>query len=316
MKLAMLNDRIVPLDQLDPIYFDRGIYFGDGVYEVLRSYNGKLFALDEHLDRFARSLIEVRLNSIDIDQVRQRVERAFHAADLSDAKVYFHVTRGSAPRNHVWNADLEPNFFLTVSAVPDASQEKTRGIAVCTHPDWRWKRCDIKSLNLLANVLARQDATEKGFDEAILVDDAGLITEGAGSAFFAILGDKCQTAPLTANILPSITRAYVIKAARQIGMEVVQECLTPIQAAAARRRSRSRRAKTLGSGAVSAKAAACQAASAARWRTEAPPCSASAAAQARDKGRCSRATPSVARSSYQGRSHSGATGRRHSQGGQ
>lgn len=233
MKLAMLNDRIVPLDQFDPIYFDRGIYFGDGVYEVLRSYQGKLFALDEHLQRFNRSLAEVRINSVDLDQVRERVERAFRTADLPDAKIYFHVTRGSAPRNHVWDTDLEPNFFLTVSAVPDCSHEKAAGIAVSTHPDWRWKRCDIKSLNLLANVLARQDATEKGYDEAILVDEAGLITEGAGSAFFAVQGNTLQTAPLTANILPSITRAYVIKAARNLGMEIVEQCLTPAQAASA-----------------------------------------------------------------------------------
>ncbi len=233
MKLAMLNDRIVPIEELDPIYFDRGIYFGDGVYEVLRTYGGKLFALDKHLERFARSLAAVRINSIDMDQIRDRVERAFTTAELAEAKIYFHVTRGSAPRNHVWNADLEPNFYLTVSEVPDSSQEKAAGIAVSTHPDWRWKRCDIKSLNLLANVLARQDATERGYDEAILVDEAGLITEGAGSAFFAISGDSLQTAPLTANILPSITRAFVIEAARNVGVEVVEESLTPQQAISA-----------------------------------------------------------------------------------
>ena len=227
MKLAMLNDRIVPVDSLDPIYFDRGIYFGDGVYEVLRSYHGKLFALDNHLARFARSLAEVRITSVDVAQIRSRVERAFAASGLPDAKIYFHVTRGSAPRNHVWNADLEPNFFLTVSEVPDDSRDKAEGITVATHPDWRWKRCDIKSLNLLANVLARQDAAEKGCGEAILVDDAGLITEGAGSGFFAILGRSLWTAPLSANILPSITRSFVIKAARNLGMEVVEQCLTP-----------------------------------------------------------------------------------------
>ena len=233
MKLAMLNDKFVPLDELDPLYLDRGIYFADGVYEVLRSYNGKLFALDEHLERFAHSLQAVRIEGIDIGRIRQRVERAFQAAELPDAKIYFHVTRGSAPRNHVWDAELEPNFFLTVSAVPDCSQEKAAGIAVLTHPDQRWKRCDIKSLNLLANVLARQEAVEKGYDEAMLVDEAGWITEGAGSAFFAVRGNTLQTAPLTANILPSITRAYVIKAGRKLQMEVIEQSLTPAQATSA-----------------------------------------------------------------------------------
>ena len=177
MKLAMLNDAIVPLDELDPIYFDRGIYFGDGVYEVLRSYNGKLFALSEHLERFAHSLEAVRINSVDIDTVRRRVERAFQTAELPDAKIYFHVTRGSAPRNHVWSADLEPSFFLTVSAVPDCSHEKAAGIAVLTHPDWRWKRCDIKSLNLLANVLARQEALVQQQSQKINAETAKIVAE-------------------------------------------------------------------------------------------------------------------------------------------
>lgn len=233
MKLAMLNDRIVPVDSLDPIYFDRGIYFGDGVYEVLRSYNGRLFALDDHLARFARSLAQVRINSVDIDQIRSRVERAFTTSGLPDAKIYFHITRGSAPRNHVWNADLEPNFFLTVSELPDDTRDKAEGIAVSTHPDWRWKRCDIKSLNLLANVLARQDATDKGCEEAILVNEAGLITEGSGSGFFGILGQTLRTAPLSANILPSITRKFVVQAARNLGMDVAEKCLTPEEAASA-----------------------------------------------------------------------------------
>lgn len=233
MKLAMLNDKIVPVESLDPIYFDRGIYFGDGVYEVLRSYHGKLFALNDHLARFARSLEAVRITSVDIGAVRSRVERAFLTSGLTNAKIYFHVTRGSAPRNHVWNADLEPNFFLTVSEVPDDTRDKAQGICVSIHPDWRWKRCDIKSLNLLANVLARQDAAEKGCEEAILVDEAGLITEGAGSGFFAIVDRHLRTAPLAANILPSITRKFVIQAAHNLGMEVVEQCLTPQQAASA-----------------------------------------------------------------------------------
>lgn len=136
-------------------------------------------------------------------------------------------------RNHVWDGTLRPNFFLTVTELGEDSEEKDKGIAVSTHPDWRWKRCDIKSLNLLANVLARADAAKKGCQEAILVDETGLITEGAGSSFFAIFGKELQTAPLTANILPSITREYVIKAGKNIGMAVKQKSLTPGEAGSA-----------------------------------------------------------------------------------
>jgi len=230
MQLAMIQDKMVPFEELGPAYLDRGLFFGDGIYEVIRSYNGKIFALDEHLQRLARSLTAIGITGIDMDQIRCRVQQAFEAAGISNAKIYFHITRGSASRNHTWETNLKPNFFLTVTELPDNSEEKTNGIAVSTHPDWRWKRCDIKSLNLLPNVLARQDAAQKGCAEAILVDESGLITEGASSSFFAIFKKALQTAPLTANILPSITRSYTIKAAKNIGLKVTEKSLTPQQA--------------------------------------------------------------------------------------
>ncbi|MHC4541747.1 MAG: aminotransferase class IV [Planctomycetota bacterium] len=231
MQIAMIQDRIVPIEQVPPAYFDRGMFFGDGVYEVLRSYEGRLFALEEHLQRFARSLSAIEMPGVDIDELRRRILRAFEAAGIANAKIYFHITRGSAPRDRVWDARLKPNFFLSVGQVADNTEDRTKGIAVSTHPDWRWKRCDIKSLNLLANVLASTDAAGKGCGEAILVDEAGLITEGSGSAFFAVRGQTLQTAPLTANILASITREFTLKAAANVGLEIVEESLTPEQAA-------------------------------------------------------------------------------------
>jgi D-alanine transaminase len=230
MQIAMIQDKIVPAKELEEIYFDRGMFFGDGVYEVMRSYNGRIFALEEHLLRFADSLSGIKIAGVDLNLIRCRILKAFDAAEIASAKIYFQITRGSQPRDRVWNADLMPNFFLTVSELADNTEEKTKGIAVSTHPDWRWKRCDIKSLNLLANVLAATDAARKGCSEAILVDEDGLITEGAGSAFFAIRGQALQTAPLTENILPSITREYAIKAGRNIGLEIVEKSLTVEQA--------------------------------------------------------------------------------------
>jgi D-alanine transaminase len=233
MQLAMIDGTIRPFEELEPAYLDRGIFFGDGVYEVLRSYDGRIFALEEHLRRFAGSLAAIGITGVDMDLIRSRVLKAFEAAGIANAKIYFHVTRGSAPRNHLPEANLQPNFFLTITELPDNPASKANGIAVSTHPDWRWKRCDIKSLNLLPNILARSDAAKKGCGEAIFVDDAGLITEGAGSAFFAIAGQTLQTAPLTANVLPSITRDFVVKAAEKVGLHVVEKSLTPQQASAA-----------------------------------------------------------------------------------
>jgi len=233
MQIAMIDDKIVPTDELEPVYLDRGVYFGDGVYEVVRSYNGKIFALEEHLQRFAKSLTAIEIAGVDIDRIRSRVRKAFDAAGIANAKIYFHITRGSAPRSHTWEADLKPNFFLTIADLPDDTELKTEGVAVSTHPDWRWKRCDIKSLNLLPNVLARADAERKGCAEAILVDEAGFITEGAGSAFFAVLGKTLQTAPLTANILPSITRKFAIEAGKNIALDITEKSFTPQQASSA-----------------------------------------------------------------------------------
>lgn len=230
MKLAMTGDKIIPAEDLEPVYLDRGLFFGDGVYEVVRSYEGKLFALEEHLQRFSRSLKGIDIHGVNMEEIRNRVERAFSAARLANAKIYFHITRGSAAREHAYDDSLKPNFFLTISELPDSSEDKSKGTAVSTHPDLRWKRCDIKSLNLLPNILARTEAARKGCTEAILVDDRGFITEGAASAFFAVKADTLQTTPLSANILPSITRKYIIKAARNMGMKVIEQSFTPKQA--------------------------------------------------------------------------------------
>jgi D-alanine transaminase len=243
MQIAMIQDRMIPFADLDPAHLDRGLYFGDGVYEVLRSYNGRLFALDEHLRRFTHSLDAIAIEGVDVRQVGTRVVEAFRASGLANAKIYFHVTRGTGSREFLSHTRLEPTFLLTVLEVADSSAEKAKGITASTFPDQRWKRCDIKSLNLLPNILARRDAMSKGCDEAILVNDAGLITEGAASSFFGVFEGSpvkgtrkkvfLQTAPLTANILPSVTRAFLIEAARDLGIPVVEEQFTPEQAKAA-----------------------------------------------------------------------------------
>jgi D-alanine transaminase len=168
---------------------------------------------------------------VDLDAIRQRVLTGFERAEIADAKIYFHITRGSAARDLVGETPTGPNFFMTIQSLPDDLACKAQGVAVATAPDWRWKRCDIKSLNLLANVLARQKAEEQGAQEAILVDEKGLITEGAGSAFFIVQQEGgegvLRTTPLTGNILPSVTRRYVLQIARATDLKVVEVSYTP-----------------------------------------------------------------------------------------
>jgi D-alanine transaminase len=234
MQLAMVQDRVIPLEQLDSAHLDRGLFFGDGVYEVMRSYNGKLFAFDDHMERFERSLKEIQITGIDMAEIRQKVSYCYDKAGIRPScKIYFHITRGSGIRNHGASPDLKPNFLLTVQPLSDGAEEKAKGLKVCTYPDQRWKRCDIKSLNLLPNVLAKMDAQKKHCDEAILVDDTGHITEGSSSAFFGIVGGKLRTTPLGENILPSITRKYVFMCAKAIGLPIAEKSLTPAEAKAA-----------------------------------------------------------------------------------
>ncbi len=233
MEIARINDRILPLTEVPPQFLDRGLFFGDGVYEVLRSCRGRIFALEEHLARFERSAAEIRIPQVDITSIRSQVLEAFEQAGFENAKIYFHLTRGSHLRDHLPCDGLRPNFLLTVQALHDEPRKKQEGIRVSTHPDWRWKRCDIKSLNLLPNILARMDADRKRCTEALLVNEAGLITEGAGSAFFAVDGSEktLYTHPLGPAILPSITRAVVLQIAPDAGLRPVEEAITPKRAA-------------------------------------------------------------------------------------
>lgn len=218
----MIENEFVDFTKLNPAYLDYGTFFGDGVYEVLRSYNGKLFAIEDHLARFKRSLAEIEIEGIDINVIRDRVVHAFQKSKLTNAKIYFHITRGAGPREHAAEG-LTPRFFLMLSEIDESDTQKQTGTTVMTTPDTRWKRCDIKSLNLLANVLAKRLAHKRGCDEAIFVDDKGFITEGSSSAFFAIFGNQLHTSPLAANILPSVTRKYVLQIAPKAGLSIVEK---------------------------------------------------------------------------------------------
>ena len=232
MEIAMIQDNILPIEKLDPIYLDRASYFGDGVYEVMRSYNGSLFALDKHIERLKHSLGEVGIVGVDIEDIRSRIEEAFTSASIANARIYFHITRGRELRQHVPGNGLKPSFFLTVTEIADYSDEKEHGIAVASHADWRWKRCDIKSLNLMANVLAKIEATKKGCQEAVLVDDRDFITEGASSAIFMVKAKEklLITRALGPEILPSITRQAVIQLADDTGLMVIERRYSPAEA--------------------------------------------------------------------------------------
>jgi len=231
MEVAMVNDLILGFDEARISAHDRGLYFGDGVYEVLMCWGGKLFAMDNHMQRLAEGLQKMDMREkVNLEQIRERVEQAVKKADMSEAMVYFHITRGKGPRAHDWAENWTPSFLLTVRKAPSLAPLE---VPVISHPDWRWKRCDIKSLNLLANVLAKNAARKAGTFEAIMFDEQNLVTEASLHTVMLIQDGALQTAPLSANILPSITRALVLNHAEDLGLEVLEKSFTIKEALAA-----------------------------------------------------------------------------------
>lgn len=224
--LANLHGKIMPLDEVTISPLDRGFLFGDAVYEVLRIYKGKPWLEAEHFDRFERSLREIRIAGVDMTRMRQRMHETIRAGGFLESTVYLQVTRGAAPRKHAFPKDAIPLELLWVQEYHDTYTKMCQtGCGVITYPDLRWHRCDIKSTNLLGNVLANQTASETGCPEALLYLPDGTMTEASHSSFFAVQGGQLHTTPLKANVLPSITRGFALKLAAEAGVAVVERSL-------------------------------------------------------------------------------------------
>jgi D-alanine transaminase len=221
--LANLHGKIMPLDQVTISPLDRGFLFGDAVYEVLRVYQGKPWLEQEHFDRFERSLGEIKISGVDMPRMRQRMHETIKAGGFTEAMVYLQVTRGAAPRKHAFPKDVAPLELLWVQEYPDSYRPLCQtGCTVITFPDLRWHRADIKSTNLLGNVLANQASSEAGCAEALLYLPDGTMTEASHSTFVIVTNNALHTTPLKANVLPSITRAYTLKLANQANIEVIE----------------------------------------------------------------------------------------------
>jgi D-alanine transaminase len=214
--IANLNGQQMPLSEVRISPLDRGFLFGDAVYEVIRVYEGRPFLFDEHLQRLGQSLKAIRIDGIDLERLRQRVLKTIAAGPFVEATVYIQVTRGSAPRGHGFPKEIQPLEFLYVREFEDPYvTAREQGAAVITTPDLRWERCDIKSTNLLANVLAAQTAKEAGAVEAVFHLPDGTLTEGTHTSFFGVLSGTLLTAPQSPAILPGITRSLILRIAAE-----------------------------------------------------------------------------------------------------
>jgi D-alanine transaminase len=218
---AFINGRFLPLAQASVSVEDRGFQFGDGVYEVIRTYRGCPFKWEAHITRLNRSAEAIGLRQpYSLDRWLGCITEGLKLAAFSEAKIYVQITRGAAPRDHAYAQDLEPTIVMTIRDLhPMAAAIQAAGVEVMTLEDMRWGRCDIKSINLLANVLARQRAKQAGVFEAILIKN-GEVTEGAVSNVIVVEGRTLITAPEGPRILSGVTREVVLTLARQEGLDI------------------------------------------------------------------------------------------------
>ena len=193
---------------------------------MLRIYQGKPWLEEEDFERFERSLAEIRIMGVDMARLRRRMHETIKAGGFTESMVYLQVTRGAALRKHAFPKDIVPLELLWVQEYADTYRPLCEsGCSVITYPDLRWHRADIKSTNLLGNVLANQASSEAGCAEALLYLPDGILTEASHSTFVAVKNGQLHTTPLKANVLPSITRNYTLKLAKSAGIEVVERSL-------------------------------------------------------------------------------------------
>ena len=209
-ELAYLNGKIMPIeDAMVPIE-DRGYQFGDAVYEYVASYNGRLFCAEEHLDRLERSMQGLAFPPVARDDMREALNTLFDQAQIERAGIYIQISRGVAPRNHPFPEESQVQIVMTIRSIPEVHPHAGEGAATITMKDFRWSRCDIKTVQLLPNVLAKQKALDAGVYDTIFITEAGVVREATSSNVFIIQNGKAVTHPLTPNILPGITRMVII----------------------------------------------------------------------------------------------------------
>lgn len=218
MNTVYVNGEFCPEDQACVPVLDRGFIFGDGVYEVIPAYNGKLFRLQQHLERLQTNLDAIRIqNPMTFgqweDMLYELIDRNRKNSDNNHYSVYLQVTRGVAKRDHALPDNIKPTVVAMANPLlsPSGDDLKT-GVKAITADDFRWRNCQIKATSLLANVLLRQMAVDKGATESILIRD-DYAYEGAASNIFIVENGCIITPPKSQYLLPGITRDLVLELA-------------------------------------------------------------------------------------------------------
>jgi D-alanine transaminase len=233
-ELIWINGDVSVLSEASVSIEDRGFQFADGVYEVARVYGGRCFALTPHIERLQRSAegIKMALPAAK-QQICDDIEKLVEHSGLGDGIVYIQLTRGCCPRNHLFPREQKPTLlFYTRQMAAPVPPASGNGIALLSVPDVRWRLCWIKSIALLANVLARNEAAAVAADEAVLVED-GIVSECSTSNLFIVIKGQVVTHPVGARVLPGITRAYLLEGARQLNIPFIERLVREDEAISA-----------------------------------------------------------------------------------
>jgi len=227
MSISYFNGKFLPKDEVKISPDDRGFLFADGVYEVVRWYEGFFFDMDSHLGRLKRSLRELRIHWAEVDMFQALSLELIKLNNLESqpAMIYLQVSRGAAKRSHNFpSPDVSPTCYAYAwGFVPDI-EAKDSGIKVMLKEDIRWSRCDIKSIALLANTLSFQEAYQVGLKECIFVRN-GLITEGSHSNIFFVIDGMLCTHPESNHILSGVTRKNILRIAHEAGLKIREEAV-------------------------------------------------------------------------------------------
>lgn len=226
-ELAYLNGVIRPINETYVPIEDRGYQFGDAVYEFIASYNGKFFCMKEHLDRLEKSMEGLSFPKVDRNFIQNAIDELFEKAGMARAGLYIQISRGVAPRDHAWAKDIKLQIIMTIKKVDELdSKIRKQGIDIITVQDERWSNCDIKTVQILFNAMAKQKAKDQGAFDAIFISKDGIVREGTSSNFFLVKDGGLITHPLTKNILPGITRMVVMDLARNLGIKAEEKFLS------------------------------------------------------------------------------------------
>jgi D-alanine transaminase len=216
-----INGEIVPMSDARIGVEDRGFQFSDGVYEVIRLYNGRPFTLTPHLARLEQSCKGIQMPlPLPQEAITDAIGKIVERSGVREGMVYLQVTRGVSPRNHIYPAQPTSTALCYARELPPVPNPgEGEGVKLLSVADDRWKRCWIKSIALLADVLAKNQAVAAGADEAVFVEN-GVVTECSASNLFAVIGSKLVTHPVGSKVLPGITRAVLLECAAELGIEV------------------------------------------------------------------------------------------------